>query len=442
MDSDIQFNPVARRSPPTGVRPDQDAQYCVAQVGELRDDEMPIFVDLDVMRDMVAHAYSNKKVELGGVMLGQSLTNSSGNPFVVISDCLRAEHYEATRGSFKFTHETWSDIGRQMNRRRPELKIVGWYHTHPGWTVFLSPMDLFICENFFSSPEDVALVIDPCNETAGWFQWQTLAGEGRATMQPSGGYCLFAHQLRRAELTYFCKLYRREPVMNNDPRYFPTPSVQHAAPTNLVRPQRSWFDATIVFLLVVPVILLSAMAWQLLSGNSTPADSAQQVATQSLSGENRVLREMLQTMVAAEGGNDALVKNYTDLSFNNRMLQANLEGQLARVDAAKVAHAEAEAVVAELKASKQADAETIAGLSDQVWRLRDSNEQLSANGGEIAPPDVVGGYLWALLIGVVACAGGVLLGVFFSKPTRPKQPSLVSETEAVGMKDNSIEALV
>lgn len=426
MDSDIQFNPVARRSPPAGVRPDQDAQYAVAQVGELRDGEMPIFVDLDVMRDMVAHAYSNTKVELGGVMLGQSLTDSSGNPFVVISDCLRAQHYEATRGSFKFTHETWSAIGRQMNRRRPELKIVGWYHTHPGWTVFLSPMDLFICENFFSSPEDLALVIDPCNETAGWFQWQTPAGEGRATMQPSGGYCLFAHQLRRAELTYFCNLYGQEPEMNNDPRYLPTPSVPHAATTNLVRPQRSWFDATIVFLLVIPVILLSAMAWQLLSGKSTSSDSAQQVATQSLTSENRVLREMLQTMVAAEGGDEALVKNYTDLSFNNRMLQANLEGQLARVDAAKVAQAEAEAVVAELKAAKLADAETIAGLSDQVRRLRDSNEQLSANGGEIEPPKITGGYFWTVLCSAAACVGGVLIGMYgraFSAGPTKRRPA-------------------
>ena len=149
------------------MRPDQDAQFIVAPVGEVRDGEMPIFVDLDVMRDMVAHAYSNKKVELGGVMLGQALTDSDGNPFVVISDCLRAQHYEATRGSFKFTHQTWSDIGRQLNRRRPNLRIVGWYHTHPGWTVFLSPMDLFICENFFASPEDVALVIDPCIATGG-----------------------------------------------------------------------------------------------------------------------------------------------------------------------------------------------------------------------------------------------------------------------------------
>ncbi len=446
MDGDIQFKPVsqtkAQRTLSRGVRPDQDAQFIVASVGEVRSAEMPVFVDLDVMRDMVAHSYSNKKVELGGVMLGQAFEDDDGKPFVVISDCLRAQHYQATRGSFKFTHQTWSAIGRQLNGRRPELRIVGWYHTHPGWTVFLSPMDLFICENFFSSPEDVALVIDPCNETAGWFQWQKSTGQGRATMQPSGGFRLFTHQLRRDELNYFRKLYDKEPVMNDDPRYIPTSNVDHVSPTIVVGSHRSWLDATLVFLLVIPVILFSAIAWQHLGSSETPADSAQAVAAQSLTGENRVLREMLQTMVAADGGKDGLVKNYADLSHHNQMLQANLEGQLARVDALKVARTEAEAVVAELKASKLADSETIAGLSDQVRRLRDSNETLSINGSIVSQPDAAREYFWSILIGAVACAGGVFLGVFFSRPAKREQPAFELERESVAMKDNSMEALV
>jgi proteasome lid subunit RPN8/RPN11 len=38
--------------------------------------------------------------------------------------------------------------------------MVGWYHTHPDWGVFLSSMDMFICDNFFNKL-DVAYVIDP-----------------------------------------------------------------------------------------------------------------------------------------------------------------------------------------------------------------------------------------------------------------------------------------
>ena len=63
----------------------------------------------DAMVDMENHAQTNTSVELGGVLLGGQYVDSQGEPFVVVSDCLRADHFEATKGSFKFTHETWSD---------------------------------------------------------------------------------------------------------------------------------------------------------------------------------------------------------------------------------------------------------------------------------------------------------------------------------------------
>jgi len=150
MSSDIQFGDLEHSQPERGLRPDQDAHFATCPVGTLEDGELLIFVDLDVMRDMEAHAQSNTNVELGGVMLGRQSVDDQGRPFVTITDSLRAEHYEATKGSFKFTHETWSQISRQRDQFRPDLEMVGWYHTHPGWSVFLSGMDLFICNNFFN----------------------------------------------------------------------------------------------------------------------------------------------------------------------------------------------------------------------------------------------------------------------------------------------------
>ena len=57
----------------------------------------------------------------------------------------------------------------------PEERIVGWYHSHPGFGVFLSEHDLFIQENFFSSPGQVAWVYDPHTDEEGCFGW--VAGE-------------------------------------------------------------------------------------------------------------------------------------------------------------------------------------------------------------------------------------------------------------------------
>jgi len=48
---------------------------------------------------------------------------------------------------------------------------VGWYHSHPGFGVFLSEHDMFIQENFFSSPQQVAWVFDPHTDEEGCFGW-------------------------------------------------------------------------------------------------------------------------------------------------------------------------------------------------------------------------------------------------------------------------------
>ena len=49
------------------------------------------------------------------------------------------------------------------------MKIVGWYHSHPGFGLFLSEYDSFIQENFFIDPNHVALVVDPLEGSLGWF---------------------------------------------------------------------------------------------------------------------------------------------------------------------------------------------------------------------------------------------------------------------------------
>ena len=132
MTDEIEFGQLEQAQPEEGLRPDHDRHFAVAQCGNVGDDELPIFVDLDVLRDMEAHARENTTVELGGVMLGRQHVDANGKSFVLITDSLRARHYEATKGSFKFTHETWHQITRERNEFHKDLEMVGWYHTHPG----------------------------------------------------------------------------------------------------------------------------------------------------------------------------------------------------------------------------------------------------------------------------------------------------------------------
>ena len=70
-----------------------------------------------------------------------------------------------------FTQDTWEHIYKTKDRDFPEQRIVGWYHSHPGFGVFLSDHDTFIHKNFFSSPTQVAWVYDPHSDEEGCFGW-------------------------------------------------------------------------------------------------------------------------------------------------------------------------------------------------------------------------------------------------------------------------------
>lgn len=204
MPDDIQFSNLEHTTPHRARRPDKNRQFLVEPLGKPGQDDLPIFVDFDVHVEMDRHATSNTSVELGGVLLGRACRDERGQPFVVVHDCIRAEHYESTKGSFKFTHDTWSAITRERERAAPDLQIVGWYHTHPGWGIFLSGMDLFICENFFNQPLDIAYVIDPCRHNRGMFQWTdaifATAQNADRKVIPTGGYYLFTSRFRKTDL--------------------------------------------------------------------------------------------------------------------------------------------------------------------------------------------------------------------------------------------------
>jgi len=112
--------------------------------------------------ELVAHAKSSLKAEVCGVLAGQVCEDDEGF-FVDIEAVIPGA--AASEGSVHvtFTQETWNAIHATLERDHPKLKIVGWYHTHPGFGVEFSEMDLFIQRNFFAGAEHLALVTDPLN---------------------------------------------------------------------------------------------------------------------------------------------------------------------------------------------------------------------------------------------------------------------------------------
>jgi proteasome lid subunit RPN8/RPN11 len=124
-----------------------------------------------VLNDIYRHGHASPEVEVCGVLVGNVYRDAAG-PFLYVEAGIRGEHASSQGAQVTFTPATWAHVQQEMEQRHPDKKILGWYHTHPGFGVFLSGMDLFIQENFFGLPWQTAYVYDPVSGEEGLFVWR------------------------------------------------------------------------------------------------------------------------------------------------------------------------------------------------------------------------------------------------------------------------------
>jgi proteasome lid subunit RPN8/RPN11/phage tail protein X len=121
----------------------------------------------EVVRAVEDHVHSDVSREVGGVLVG---TMDEGA--ATVEAALPALRAIGRSANVTFTHEVWEEILAVVDRDQPGRRIVGWYHSHPGFGVFLSDYDRFIHQGFFSDERMLALVVDPKAGQAGWFGWR------------------------------------------------------------------------------------------------------------------------------------------------------------------------------------------------------------------------------------------------------------------------------
>jgi proteasome lid subunit RPN8/RPN11 len=341
MSADIEFGELNSLPLESSLRPDENHFFTVVPTGEPNANDLRIYVDIDVMREMESHALSNTNVELGGVLMGRQLVDREGRTFVVVEDNIRAQHYQATKGSFKFTHETWRQITRDRDRMPKSMKMVGWYHTHPGWGVFLSGMDDFICKNFFNQPLDLALVIDPCQNDRGWFQWTTDGASHRCE-----SVFLTAHRHREPELNEYVALLNEGKNMTLGMRTSRQQTTTSGTTVQIIE-RESKFDWVLPVMLGLQMIAMLVIAWQMTvtSGNG-----------KSVVGKNE----------------NQILERFERLEIRNSVLAETLRAAVADPEAV-MKSAEA---MAELRLAKEHDA---AAISSHVTRIRLLEQSLAEN---------------------------------------------------------------
>ncbi len=139
--------------------------------GEIENDDVKVYIKQDVYKALEKLASSDTSKELGSIILGE-YCHVHGKTHVIISQYIEAKYTDASASTLTFTHETWDYVHTEHERRYSDKKIIGWQHTHPNYGIFLSNYDMFIQENFFNLPFQVAYVIDPIQNLRGFFQWK------------------------------------------------------------------------------------------------------------------------------------------------------------------------------------------------------------------------------------------------------------------------------
>jgi len=159
----------------------------VTRKSKMKGEGPALVINSEVLRRIRQHARSQSKSEVCGVLIGRE---HEGKLKVEAS----IPGVNAAQGGthVTFTQDTWEHIYNVKDKEYPDERILGWYHSHPGFGVFLSDHDTFIHKNFFSSPQQVAWVYDPQSDEEGCFGWVSGSLERLsqlAVADSKGGEC-------------------------------------------------------------------------------------------------------------------------------------------------------------------------------------------------------------------------------------------------------------
>jgi proteasome lid subunit RPN8/RPN11 len=92
----------------------------------------PVVVSSEVARRVRRHARSNLKTEVCGVLIGGVRGGA-----LHIDECIAGKDAAQAGTHVTFTQDTWEHIYKVKDAEFPDERIVGWYHSHPGFGIFL-----------------------------------------------------------------------------------------------------------------------------------------------------------------------------------------------------------------------------------------------------------------------------------------------------------------
>jgi proteasome lid subunit RPN8/RPN11 len=134
----------------------------------------PLYISKTAEEKMRNHATSSvaKKMEVMGLMLGQVFVHD-GIEYTVVRDVATTD-LDASSTRVRFRRDGFEKLFASMDDIGFDHIVTGWYHSHPGHGVFMSPRDVDTQKSMFSSSFHRAEVIDPINKAIGAYRLKRI----------------------------------------------------------------------------------------------------------------------------------------------------------------------------------------------------------------------------------------------------------------------------
>jgi proteasome lid subunit RPN8/RPN11 len=130
-------------------------------------------ISQSALEEIRQHLYADLKQERMGLLLGSAvLSRELDRILVCIDRSVPDLHASSSRERVAMQRESWPSVWKSM-AQYPHTQIVGWYHSHPNYGVFLSAEDRQTQFQWFQRDWHVALVMDPIRGDYGAFTGRT-----------------------------------------------------------------------------------------------------------------------------------------------------------------------------------------------------------------------------------------------------------------------------
>ncbi|MCA2940441.1 MAG: Mov34/MPN/PAD-1 family protein [Microcystis sp. M113S1] len=132
-----------------------------------------VYINADALSNLKTHLKTNLRVEQGGILFGNAYQDTGLGIYVDITAAVAAPATVGTGAHLDFTPHSWTGIMDYAKAQHPDDNIVGWYHSHPNLSAFMSGTDMNTQQAFFYHPWCLSIVYDPCREDMKFFLGRT-----------------------------------------------------------------------------------------------------------------------------------------------------------------------------------------------------------------------------------------------------------------------------